>query len=195
MIESKLISKALFTDKSSINLEELLVQRGVKSYASMEQTHSNTIIHAKKSGIYKSDGIFTSSKNLGLVVKTGDCMPILLKDKKSIGVVHVGWRGVKNKIINNAIKHFNLSELLMSVGPHAQSCCYEVKEDVSKYLYKYIDIREGKKYLDMSQSLKELSNETGFQIEVSKICTICDSSYNSYRENKTNKRQYGFIWI
>ncbi len=47
----------------------------------------------------------------------------------------------------------------------------------------------------MSQSLKELSNETGFQIEVSTICTICDSSYNSYRENKTNKRQYGFIWI
>jgi copper oxidase (laccase) domain-containing protein len=83
----------------------------------------------------------------------------------------------------------------MSVGPHAQSCCYEVKEDVSKYLYKYIDIREGKEYLDMSQSLKELSNETGFQIEVSTICTICDSSYNSYRENKTNKRQYGFIWI
>ena len=194
MIESKLISKALFTDKSFNNLEELLVQIGVKSYASMEQTHSNKVIHAKKSGIYKSDGIYTSSKNLGLVVKTADCMPIFLKDKKSIGAVHVGWRGVKNKIINNALKNFKLSELNISVGPHAQSCCYEVKEDVSTDLYQYIDKRKGKDYLNMSQSLRDLSKKFGFEIEVSSICTICDSSYNSYRENKTSKRQYGFIW-
>ena len=137
MIESKLISKALFTDKSFNNLEEVMVQIGVKSYAFMEQTHSNKITHAKKSGIYKSDGIFTLNKDLGLVVKTADCMPIFLKDKNSIGVVHVGWRGVKNKIVNNALKNFNLNELLMSVGPHAQSCCYEVKEDVSKYCLLY----------------------------------------------------------
>ena len=195
MIESKLISKALFTDKSFNNLEELLVQIGVKSHALMEQTHSDKVVHANEAGIYNSDGIITSNKNLGLVVRTADCIPILLKDDINIGAVHVGWRGVKNKIINNAIKHFNLSELLMSVGPHAQSCCYEVKEDVSKYLYKYINTRKGKKYLDMSQSLKDLSNEIGFQIEVSTICTICDNSYNSYRENKTIKRQYGFIWI
>ena len=194
MIESKLISKALFTDKSFNNLEALLVQIGVKSYASMEQTHSNMIAHANKLGIYKSDGIYTSSKNLGLVVKTADCMPIFLKDKISIGAVHVGWRGVKNKIINNALKNFNLNELLMSVGPHAQSCCYEVKEDVSKYLYNYIDKREGKEYLNMSKSLIDLSYKIGFKIEVSTICTICSNSYNSYRENKTSKRQYGFIW-
>jgi len=194
MIESKLISKALFTDKSFNNLEELLVQIGVKPYASMEQTHSNRITHAQKPGTYNSDGIFTSSKNLGLVVKTADCMPILLKDKNNIGVVHIGWRGVKNKIIINALKNFNLNELLMSVGPHAQSCCYEVKDDVSKYLYKYIDKREGKEYLNMAQSLRDISNKVGFKIEFSSICTICDSSYNSYRENKTRKRQYGFIW-
>ena len=194
MIESKLISKALFTDKSFNNLEELLVQIGVKPYASMEQTHSNRITHAQKPGTYNSDGIFTSSKNLGLVVKTADCMPILLKDKNNIGVVHIGWRGVKNKIIKNALKNFNLNELLMSVGPHAQSCCYEVKDDVSKYLYKYIDKREGKEYLNMAQSLRDISNKIGFKIEFSSICTICDSSYNSYRENKTRKRQYGFIW-
>ena len=194
MIESKLISKALFTDKSFNNLEELKDHVGIKSYASMDQTHSNKIISAKKSGNYKSDGIFTSKKNLGLIVKTADCMPIFLKDKTSIGAVHVGWKGIKNKIIINALKNFNLNELLMSVGPHAQSCCYEVKEDVSKYLYEYIDKRERKEYLHMSQSLIDLSNKIGFKIEISSICTICDSSYNSYRENKTSKRQYGLIW-
>ena len=57
MIESKLISKALFTDKSFNNLEELLVQIGVKSHALMEQTHSDKVVHANEAGIYNSDGI------------------------------------------------------------------------------------------------------------------------------------------
>ena len=69
-----------------------------------------------------------------------------------------------------------------------------MQKDVAKYLYKYIETREGKDYLNMSQSLIELSNKFGFQIEISSICTICDNSYNSFRENKTDKRQYGFIW-
>ena len=112
MIESKLISKALFTVKSFNNLEELLVQIGVKPYASMEQTHSNRITHAQKPGTYNSDGIFTSSKNLGLVVKTADCMPILLKDNNNIGVVHIGWRGVKNKIIKKIIGPINEDSFL-----------------------------------------------------------------------------------
>ena len=50
-------------------------------------------------------------------------------------------------------------------------------------------------YLNMSQVLKDLSEEEGFQIEVSSICTICNNSYNSYRENKTIERQFGVIWI
>ena len=194
MIESKLISKAFFTDKSFNNLDELLLQIGVNSYALMDQNHSDKVLHVKNAGSYKSDGIFTSNKKLGLVVRTADCMPILLKDDSNIGAVHIGWKGVKNKIINNAIKHFKVSELIMSVGPHAQPCCYEVKDDVSKYLYKYVDIREGKKYLNMLESLKDLSSKFEFQIEFSSICTICDNAYNSYRENKTNERQYGIIW-
>ena len=54
MIESKLISKALFTDKSFNNLEELLDQIGVKSHALMEQTHSDKVVHANEAGIYLS---------------------------------------------------------------------------------------------------------------------------------------------
>ena len=41
---------------------------------------------------------------------------------------------------------------------------------------------------------KDLSEKEGFQVEVSSICTICNSSFNSYRENKTTARQFGVIW-
>ena len=49
-------------------------------------------------------------------------------------------------------------------------------------------------FLNMSKVLKDLSEKEGFQVEVSSICTICNSSYNSYRENKTTARQFGVIW-
>jgi len=31
-------------------------------------------------------------------------MPILLSDKKRIGAIHSGWRGLKNNIVEKAIK-------------------------------------------------------------------------------------------
>lgn len=194
MIKSKLISKAIFTDKSISSLNQLVNYTGVDSLAFMEQTHSNIVVNASKAGIFKSDGVLTSKPNLGLVVSTADCMPILLKDNKKIGAVHSGWKGVKNKILEKTIQSFELNSLLISVGPHAQLCCYEVKNDVSKYFESYIEKRDGKTYLSLSKSLKELSKKHGFRIEVSSICTICDNSYNSFRKNNTNKRQYGFIW-
>ena len=194
MIESKLIPNALFADKNVKSVDKLKDFTGIEYIASMNQTHSDFVAFVESPRIYNSDGIYTEKSKLGLIVQTADCMPILLSDKKRIGAIHSGWRGLKNNIVKKAIKKFDVNQLLISVGPHAQSCCYEVKEDVKKYFNDYTELRDGMFFLNMSQVLKDLSKEQGFQIEVSSICTICDSSYNSYRENKTIERQFGVIW-
>ena len=194
MIESKLIPKALFSDKSVKSVNNLKDYVGIQYIASMNQTHSDVVTFVKSSAVYDSDGIYTEEPKLGLVVQTADCMPILLSDKKRIGAIHSGWRGLKNNILEKAIKKFDVNELSISIGPHARSCCYEVKEDVKKYFNDYTELRDGMFFLDMSKVLKDLSEKEGFQVEVSSICTICNSSYNSYRENKTTARQFGVIW-
>ena len=194
MIVSKLIPKALFSDKSVKSVNNLKDYAGIEYIASMNQTHSDVITFVKSSEVYDSDGIYTEKPKLGLVVQTADCMPILLSDKKRIGAIHSGWRGLKNNIVKKAIKKFDVNQLLISIGPHAQSCCYEVKNDVRQYFNDYTELRDRMFYLNMSQILKDLSEEEGFQIEVSSICTICDNSYNSYRENKSIERQFGVIW-
>ena len=194
MIESKLIPNAFFSDKSVKSLNNLKDNVGIKFIASMNQTHSDVVTFVKSPRVYESDGIYTEKPKLGLVVQTADCMPILLIDKKRIGAIHSGWRGLKNNIVEKAIKKFNVNQLSISIGPHAQSCCYEIKEDVKKYFNDYTEVRDDMFFLNMSQVLKDLSEEQGFQLEISSICTICNSSYNSYRENKTSKRQFGFIW-
>jgi len=194
MIESKLIPNAFFSDKSVKSVNNLKDNVGIRFIASMNQTHSNVVSFVKSPRVYDSDGIYTEKPKLGLVVQTADCMPILLNDKKRIGAIHSGWRGLKNNIVEKAIKKFNLNQLSISIGPHAQSCCYEIKEDVKKYFNDYTEVRDDMFFLNMSQVLKDLSEEKGFQLEISSICTICNSSYNSYRENKTSKRQFGVIW-
>ncbi len=194
MIVSKLIPKALFADKNLKSVDKLKDLAGIEYIASMNQTHSDLVTLVESPQMYDSDGIYTEKSKLGLVVQTADCMPILLSDKKRIGAIHSGWRGLKSNIVQKAIRKFDINQLSISIGPHAQSCCYEVKEDVKKHFNDYTELRDGMFFLNMSQILKELSEERGFQIEVSSICTICNSSYNSYRENKTIERQFGVIW-
>jgi YfiH family protein len=167
---------------------------GIENFAIMNQTHSDAVTLVKSPRIYNSDGIYTKKSQLGLVVQTADCMPILMSDKKRIGAIHSGWRGLKNNIVQKAIKKFDVNQLFISIGPHAQSCCYEIKDDVKNHFVDYTEFRKGNLYLNMSQILKDLSKKENFKIEVSPICTICNNSYNSYRENKTSDRQFGIIW-
>ena len=88
MIESKLIPKALFSDKSVKSVNNLKDYAGIEYIASMNQTHSDIVTFVKSSAVYDSDGIYTEEPKLGLVVQTADCMPILLSDKKRIGAIH-----------------------------------------------------------------------------------------------------------
>ena len=104
MIESKLIPKALFSDKSVKSVNNLKDYAGIEYIASMNQTHSDVVTFVKSPALYDSDGIYTEEPKLGLVVQTADCMPILLSDKKRIGAIHSGWRGLKNNIVEKAIK-------------------------------------------------------------------------------------------
>ena len=110
MIHSKLIPNAQFNDSNdSENSNDLEI-------ASMEQSHSDVSIEVDTTGTYKADGLITNKKKLALVVKTADCMPVIISDKEKIGVIHIGWKGLENKIFYKTIAKFNLSEL-NAAGP------------------------------------------------------------------------------
>ena len=64
MIESKLIPKALFLDKSVKSVNNLKDYPGIEHIASMNQTHSNVVTFVKSSKVYNSDGIYTEKPKL-----------------------------------------------------------------------------------------------------------------------------------
>lgn len=201
MIEFSLIKKSYFSNKNDgTNLTDIV--RSVNSseeillnVAQMKQTHSSHIEQIETEGIYFSDGIITSKKNVSLVVQTADCMPVLIETDKCIAALHIGWKGLQNNIFDLAIQKLIGQNISVSIGPHAQSCCYEVKKDVAKIFPNETIHRKGKLYLILSNKIIEYCKLNNIKFQVSDICTICNNEFWSYRENKTSERQYSLIWI
>jgi len=189
MIHSKLIPNVLF--KEALDNEV----SGFLDKSLMDQSHSDVYLEVNKPGTYKADALITDKKNLALIVLTADCMPVLISDNEKIGVIHIGWKGLENKIFHKTVSNFNLLNLKVSIGPHAQKCCYEVEEDLELKFKKYCLRKENKIYLDLSKEIREFCEDNKINIEISDICTIENEKYNSYRRNKTKNRQLSYLWI
>lgn len=85
------------------------------------------------------DGIFCE-KGTGidaLCVKSADCVPVLLYNVKTqtACALHAGWRGSCANICRNAVEKVSCGEpknIIAVIGPHINSCCYEVSKDVAE---------------------------------------------------------------
>jgi YfiH family protein len=201
MIESALIKKSYFSNKSDgINLDNIISsisssRKNLLNVAKMKQTHSNEVEFINSDGEFLSDGIITSQRDIALVVQTADCMPVLIKSDISIAALHIGWRGLQNNIFILALEKLTGTNIKVLIGPHAQSCCYEVQNDVAKLFRENIVKMNSRLYLNLSNQITSYCQLNNIDIEASDICTICNNDFWSYRENKTSARQYSFIWI
>ena len=110
------------------------------------QYHSNKIeVFKKDKTIYKCDAIINTRDNIILGVLTADCCPILVGHKKKFltGIIHGGWRGVYNGIIENFIYKaeslgYYREDLLFALGPCIGYNSYEVTNLFkNKFLKKY----------------------------------------------------------
>ncbi len=182
-----------------------------KEEVSMFQIHSDTasVVSKINSGkvIKNCDGLVTNDPRISLRVSVADCIPLALFDPftNSIGLVHAGWRGLDNKIIENTIKIMNKSfdvnpkNLIVEIGPHICPKHYEINTDVSS---KFSSINNavlkwrGKTCLDLSMIAKSQLEKCGVvkkNIAISKICTYENRSLASYRRGDRSKTNYFFL--
>lgn len=128
--------------KATIILNSILAKSNLDraTIIEMNQVHgSHVIVIDKKlvnamSGqkIPNTDGMITNLKHTPLMIKTADCIPLVLYDPNNhaVGVCHVGWRGAMQKIhlvallkMTNLYKS-KLQSIKVWLGPAIQSCCY-----------------------------------------------------------------------
>ena len=196
MIRSQNINNAFFSSANDGSLEEILETIGFQNQvATMDQTHSSEIAFADSNISYKCDAIYTNKIKLPLVVKTADCVPLLMESSKGVSATHAGWRGLEKSIFEKSLDIHEISSLKISIGPHARKCCYEVGAELLETFNNSINKVNDKCYLDLTKNIKQFAFENNINLEDTNVCTICNKEYFSYRKNKTNERQFSFIWI
>ncbi len=179
-----------------------------KLLTSVDQIHSDKVLVIDKYGNHgEADGLITSSKNsLILLIKTADCVPIFIYDNSigNYGVVHAGWRGVKQEIHLKAIDKFidlgsDINNLNFVMGPSIKLCCYEVGEEMLDYFGDSIIKKNGSLFLDLNKSISADLKNKGVgedKIKIDNMCTYENSNLHSYRRDKEKSgRMLSFIVI
>jgi YfiH family protein len=135
-------SRAAVERNRQLFLAELGASNGPGNWnlVTLRQIHSDLIhrIDAMPAEPLAGDGLITDTPGLILAVKTADCLPVILVDRKrrAVGIFHAGWRGTVQRIVEKGVgemrKHFKSDprDLLAAMGPCVQKCCYEVGEEV-----------------------------------------------------------------
>ena len=182
------------------NRESLKKKLGVSKLVFMEQVHGNEVVIINSGDENPiCDALLCNQKEIGLAVMAADCIPILFQDfdKGVIGVAHAGRIGtslhVGQKTVEKMIEVFGSKKdnIYITMGPCIQKCCYEVGKEASEGLEKCLHVKNDRYFLDLPSFNKEDFLQLGIKaehIEVSPICTCCDTEYFSYRkEGKTGR--------
>ncbi len=87
----------------------------------------------------EGDALASSVPGVVCGVRTADCVPILVGDRRSGAVVaiHAGWRGVVRGAVAAGVRRLaelsgsSAGEFVAAIGPHIGSTAFEVGEDVA----------------------------------------------------------------
>lgn len=98
------------------------------------------------------DALVSNLDNILAGVKTADCVPVLIGDKKTrvYAAVHAGWRGTVRSIVSKSVEVMRKkygtkpSDLICAIGPAAGCENYEIGNDVMEAFADSFD--EGSKY-------------------------------------------------
>jgi YfiH family protein len=190
-----------------------------------EQTHETSIQRVRHSDVgrgaaeyassfKRTDGFYTSDKNILLTLMYADCVPILFyaPNRGFVGVAHAGWKGTVGEIAPKMVKALqgegiSANEIFVVIGPSICQSCYvvddKVIDNVQKLLEEYDEkpytlISDGQYQLDLKRLNAFLLEKAGIlksHIEVSTYCTSCheDLFFSHRRDKGRTGRLMGFI--
>lgn len=155
----------------------------------------------------RCDALMTDVPRVLVGVKTADCVPIIIGDKRTgaCAAVHAGWRGTSASIVALSLARMSTEygtrapDVIAAIGPAALACCYEVGSEVVE-IFKtnfpaYADelftpTRERHASIDLHEANRRQLIEAGVaaeNIHAAPLCTMCltDLFFSYRREKKT----------
>jgi len=138
----------------------------VKELAWLNIQHSAVVSRKPKYEESPADAAIISEKQTAVAITTADCLPIVLADVHShtIALIHAGWRGIANGIIENCINMLDqktLNDLRVWIGPSVRDD-YIIGLDVKEQLLgsenvteqSFVQIDENKCFADLCSIAK-----------------------------------------
>lgn len=120
-------SPALIAEVLDVPLKEMFF---------LKQTHGNSVITAgENTYLSEADGVVSTSKKWLLMIKTADCLPILLQseDESVKAAIHASWRTTLSGIIEKTVEkmeELGAKDIKAAFGPCIQKQNYEFKQDM-----------------------------------------------------------------
>ena len=203
----------ILSEHTQINLNSFVIAHQVHqgNVAVADQLTPRGAWTDQSKEIDNTDAFITSEKNICIVVKVADCVPILVYDPELhiAAAIHAGWRGSVNSVTANTINKMittfkcNPENLFAGIGPSIGPCCYEVGTDVigavmekwgttDSFLVKTANSQ--RYHFDLWHSNRYELIRSGVKadhIETAGICTRCNSDlYFSARASKGNTGRF-----
>ncbi|MBQ0156666.1 MAG: peptidoglycan editing factor PgeF [Bacteroidales bacterium] len=180
---------------------------------SCKQTHSDVIKIVDDSmrgtEIADCDALVTNVRKLPLLIRTADCVPVVLYDpcRRVVANIHAGRVGAQKLIVRKTLQLMmtqfgsKTSDIIAAIGPHICGKCYEVDDACAsefgeKYIIGYSSNQ--KPLVDIALACKEQLVDVGVDsknIHCSDICTAESKEWPSWRRDKCQERLGTFVML
>jgi YfiH family protein len=154
-----------------------------------------------------ADAAVTGEPGCTLAVRTADCAPVVLLAEGGVGVVHAGWRGVAEGVVEAAVGALRgvgaTGPIRAAIGPCIHTECYEFgAEDLAPLVERYGPAVEGRTAagrpaLDVRAAVTAALRQAGVvEVRDDAACTACDADrYFSHRARGELGRFATTAWL
>jgi YfiH family protein len=187
------------------NRRTLAEELGVE-FAYIRQVHGTDVITTSapsRGAQADADAQATASTGVAPMVMTADCLPIAVAGGGAVAVIHAGWRGLADGVIDAAVSALRElgsgGEPVAAIGPGAGACCYEVGEEVHTRFASYGELARRGRNLDLKAVARAQLEAAGASaVHDVGLCTICSDRalfFSHRRDRGVTGRQAGVAWL
>lgn len=172
----------------------------------MNQVHGNrvAVIEEVTDEVPTADALITGIPGITLAVMVADCIPLILTSKHAVAAVHVGRKGLVNRVAEKTLEilgEISDQEISATIGPAICGKCYEVSSDIFNEVVDHqpstaSKTLSGAPSLDLVAGLISDLQDLGIRkIDNQTRCTLEAEDLFSYRQNQITGRQAGLVWL
>ncbi len=163
----------------------------------LKQVHGTKVVHLPGPPDQEADAAFTTTPGVICVVKTADCLPILVTNitGTEVAAIHAGWRGLAAGVIEATFAKMasRPQDCLAWIGPAISQAHFEVGPEVRTaflnihpdFAPAFIQNQRNHYQADLAWMAEQILQKIGVQqVYQSGLCTYADPRFYSYRRDQ-----------